>query len=197
MTMFCGWWSFSWSSIFFWKQEHSWAMRSTSFDPFAVTFERAGRSKGRSLVYLGLYWSRWWVTNRAQFKNSSHFTFTLFKGRMEVRAVPVHERPHSLSYLLLKFVRVSYLCAALNNSQKVGGKITQEFFHDLRKIEKWKSKSFHLLYFEFIHLANHKVLLHNIVLNSIFQIPNNVIFQNSESNSEMSKTSKHLSRAAN
>jgi hypothetical protein len=33
------------------------------------------------LVYLGLYWSRWWVTNRAQFKNSSHFTFTLFKRK--------------------------------------------------------------------------------------------------------------------
>ena len=86
--------------------------------------EQAGRSKGRSLVYLGLYWSRWWVTNRAQFKNSSHFTFTLFKGRMEVRAVSVHEMPHSLWNLLLKFVRVSHLCAVLNNSQKVGGKIT-------------------------------------------------------------------------
>ena len=48
------------------------------------------------------------MTNRAQFKNSSHFTLTLFKGRMEVRAVSVHEKPHSLSNLLLKFVRVSH-----------------------------------------------------------------------------------------
>ena len=75
------------------------------------------------------------MTNRAQFKNSSHFTFTLFKGRMEVRAVSVHEMPHSLSNLLLEFVRVSHgpfvcgkdtnlWCAAINNSQKVGGKIT-------------------------------------------------------------------------
>ena len=48
------------------------------------------------------------MTNRAQFKNSSHFTFTLFKGRMEVRAVSVHEMPHSLSNLLLKFVALLF-----------------------------------------------------------------------------------------
>ena len=82
------------------------------------------------------------MTNRAQFKNSSHFTFTLFKGRMEVRAVPVHERPHSLSYLLLKFVRVSYLCVALNNSQKVGGKIIREFLIKSKKDRKMKIKVF-------------------------------------------------------
>ena len=56
--------------------------------------------------------------------------------------------------------RVSHLCAALNNSQKVGGKIRREFLIKYKKDRKMKIKVFSLsIYFEFIHLANLKILL--------------------------------------
>ena len=142
-------------------------MRSTSFDPFAVTFEngRDGQKAGRLFISGCIDRDGGW-----QIEHNSRILLILLSlfSKEEWRCVLFQfMKGRTLFRIYYWSLSESAICVWLKTIHKRwAAKSNKNCLSNLRKIpKKWKVKSFHFLYFEFIHLANNKIIL------TLFQIP--------------------------